>query len=182
VNLTDPTANRPAPYSTFTYYGSNVYAYLLQQYGNWIDLISIQFYESYSEASYKMKHDGNSASDYLVKYIDELVSSNESFYVNFTEDLEVGLSAQNVSLPLQKLVLGFGNGWASNSNRIAFISPSQVNITWQRLNETSPSRVPRGFMFWTIDTEGENGIFLAKALHAILNREDHTRYDSISIF
>jgi hypothetical protein len=168
VNLTDPTANRPAPYSTFTYYGSNVYAYLVQQYGDWIDLISIQFYESYSEASYKIKHDGNAASDYLLEYIDDLVSSNESFYVNFTEDLEVGLSAQNVSLPLGKLVFGFGNGWARTSDRIAYISSDQVNITWRRLSQISPTKRPRGFMFWTINSEGENGIFLAKELYGIL--------------
>ena len=165
VNLTDPTGNRPAPYSTFSFYGSNVYAYLVQQYGDWIDLISIQFYESYSVASYKMKHDGNTASDYLLDYIDELLSSNESFYVNFTEDVEVGLSAQNVSLPLQKLVFGFGNGWALNSDKIAYISSDQVNLTWHQL---LPSKQPRGFMFWTINSEGENGVFLAKELHQIL--------------
>jgi hypothetical protein len=168
VNLTDPTANRPTPYSTFTYYGANVYVYLLQQYGDWIDLVLLQFYESYSEASYKIEHDGYSASDYLFEYIDDLVSSNESFFVNFTEDLEVGLSAQNVSLPLQKLVFGFGNGWARNSDRIAYISSDQVNITWKRLCEISPSMQPRGFMFWTINDEGEHGIFLAKELHQIL--------------
>lgn len=170
VNLTDPTANRPAPYSTFTYYGSNVYAYLVQQYGDWIDLISIQFYESYSEASYKIKHDGNTASDYLFNYIDELVSNNESFYVNFTEDADVGLSAQTISLPLQKLVFGFGNGWTRNSEKIAYISPDQVNITWERLYAISPSMLPRGFMFWTINAEGENDVFLAKELHKILQQ------------
>jgi hypothetical protein len=168
VNLTNPTTNRPAPYNTFTYYGSNVYAYLVQQYGDWIDLISIQFYESYSEASFKMQHDGYKASDYLLKYIDELFLSNESFYVNFTEDLDIGLTAQNVSLPLQKLVFGFGNGWASRNEKIVYISSDQINMTWQQLHAMSPSKLPRGFMFWTINAEGENGVFLAKDLSNIL--------------
>ena len=115
-----------------------------------------------------MQHDGYNASDYLLKYIDELFLSNESFYVNFTEDLETGLTAQNVSLPLQKLIFGFGNGWASRSDKIVYISSDQINMTWQQLHAMSPSKLPRGFMFWTINAEGENGVFLAKDLSNIL--------------
>jgi hypothetical protein len=168
VNLTDPTPNRSAPYSTFTYYGANVYAYLVHQYGDWIDLISIQLYESYSDALYEIKCNGNNASEYLFQYVYNLISSDEVFFVNFTEDAEIGLSGQNVALPLQKLVLGFGNGWTRRNDKSVYISPDQVNIAWRQLHAASPSKLPRGFMFWTINTEGEDDLYLAKDLHEIL--------------
>jgi hypothetical protein len=167
VNLTDPTRRRE-PYSKFSYYGMNVYAYLVHQYGDWIDLISIQFYESYSLAAYKITQDGLNASDYLVRYIEGLVSNNQSFFVNFTEDTELGLPDQHVSLPLRKLVFGLGNGWAANDDKTIYISPSQLNATWQQLHAKPQSQYPRGFMFWTINLEGENGIYLANDLHKIL--------------
>jgi hypothetical protein len=167
VNLTDPT-RRCEPYSTFSYYGMNVYAYLVHRYGDWIDLISIQFYESYSQAAYAINQDGMNGSDYLYLFVESLLASNQSFFVNFAEDTELELRSQNVSLPLQKLVFGLGNGWAGRDNKTIFISSNQLNETWHRLNSKAQSHVPRGFMFWTIDLEGENDIYMAKDLYQIL--------------
>jgi hypothetical protein len=145
-----------------------VYAYLVQQYGLWIDLISIQFYESYSRATYAIKVGHLNASDYLLQYVEQLVSKNETFLVDFTSDPELGLSAQNVLIPLQKLVLGLGNGWVGRNDKTVYISPDQVNSTWHHLIAKAYRTLPRGFMFWTIDEEGENGIYLAKDLSSIL--------------
>jgi hypothetical protein len=108
------------------------------------------------------------ASDYLFQYVEQLVSKNESFLVDFTSDPELGLKKQKVSLPLQKLILGLGNGWVGHNDKTVYISPDQVNATWQQLAAKHHRNLPRGFMFWTIDEEGENGIYLAKNLSAIL--------------
>jgi len=168
VNLTDHSP-RPPPYNTFSYFGANVYAYLVQKYGDWIDLISIQFYESYSRASYSIKVAHINASDYLFQYVERLVNENESFLVNFTSDCELGLTAQHIRLPLKKLVLGLGNGWVGQNDKTVFISSDQINTTWHQLIAKQQFNLPRGFMFWTIDSEGENDIYLAKDLYSILH-------------
>jgi hypothetical protein len=175
VNLTDPTHHGP-PYGDFSYFGSNVYAYLVTQYGLWIDLISIQFYESYSRAAYAINVVGMNASDYLLGYVDTLIRGNASYFVNFTSDLELGLAAQNISIPLKKLVLGFGNGWTGHNDKTVYISSDQLNSTWRQLIAKPQSHLPRGFMFWTINSEGENGIYMAKDLHNILQTSVVMKY------
>jgi hypothetical protein len=102
----------------------------------------------------------------LLQYIEQLVSKNEMFLVNFMSDPELGLSAQNVLIPLQKLVLGLGNSWVGRNDKTVY--PDQVNSTWHQLIGKAYRTLPRGFMFWTIDEEGENGIYLAKDLSSIL--------------
>jgi hypothetical protein len=54
VNLTDPVRSWHAE---FSYFGANVYAYILSKCGEYIDFVSIQFYESYSKASMVVNDD-----------------------------------------------------------------------------------------------------------------------------
>jgi hypothetical protein len=165
VNLTDNTRNWHAD---FSYFGANVYAYILHKYGHWIDLISIQFYESYSKAGEAIYRFGLNPSEYLVSYIDELVQNQFTWFVNFTEDAEIDLIEGRVSLPLAKLVFGFANGWAttSSNDKAVFFCRRQIEIAWKSLE--IQNTLPRGFMFWTINEEGRNGILYARDLSRIL--------------
>ena len=72
----------------FTYFGTNIYAFILYKYGTYIDLVSIQLYESYSNATMSIYHNGMTAEDYIYNYIYNVAYvNNQSFLVNFTQDL-----------------------------------------------------------------------------------------------
>ncbi|GAX29160.1 beta-glucosidase [Fistulifera solaris] len=164
VNLTDKT--RPW-HNDFTYFGRNVYAYLLQKYGAWIDLVSLQFYESYSRAAMSILEGGMTPAAYLVAFVEELAFTNCTFQVNFDQDPEANLTVTNVSLPLSKLVLGFANGWASNAgNKTLFVPSTEISSAWESLR--AKDLLPRGMMFWIIDEEGTNGVNMSHDLGQIL--------------
>lgn len=170
VNLTNTEREW---HDEFSYFGANVYAFLLQKYGQWVDLVSIQFYESYSRAAQAVYHDGMNASDYLTSFVKALVANEETMYVDFSDDPNVGMLGQNVSLPLKKLVFGLGNGWTSvgihsDDEKALYIAPEQLEIAWRILQ--NDNILPRGFMFWTINLEGLNGIYLARDLNRILKK------------
>ena len=54
---------------------------MLAKYGEYIDLISIQFYESYSDAALAVFHDNMDVADYLVEFVHELANDGFKFYV-----------------------------------------------------------------------------------------------------
>ena len=170
VNLTSPSR---VWHPSFHYYGNNVYAYLLARYGEYIDLISIQFYESYSDAALAVFHDGMDAADYLVKFVHELANDGFKFYVDFGQDSLIGLEGQYVSLPLNKLVIGLANAWALNdrdNQKTLYISAEQVRDAYERLKTAAAGDLtPKGFMFWTIDERGTNNVYLAKGLGRLLH-------------
>ena len=117
-------------------------------------------------------HDGVSPSEYLVHLVDALVLKQETMYVDFFTDPDrsVRLLSRNVSLPLEKLVFGLGNGWTSvdsGDEKALYIPPEELELAWNRLSRQHS--LPRGFMFWTIDEEGRRGIFLANELRRILD-------------
>ncbi len=173
VNLSVPS--RPW-HSEFQYFGSNAYAYVLAKYHEYIDFVSIQFYESYSRAGMdiygpnKMKPER-----YLEAYVNELVSNDCTFVIDFEDDPFVKLSNQRVPLPLSKLVLGFANSWAlETGDKALFIEPEAIRKAYDRLGKDG--KAPRGFMFWVIGEEGKNGISFAPSLSDILQ----TRMDCTS--
>jgi len=179
VNLPYPN-NHPE----FKYHGWNVYAYILAKWNTSIDFIFLQFYESYSHASYAVYNERKDASDFLIGYCNTLanggpstVSCDEgdpmmdgSMYVDFENDPSVQLSNQRISFPLSKLVWGFANGWALNEDlarKVLFVNEGSIRRAYRELCTTN--RRPRGFGFWVIEEEGTNGIAYAKELNAILN-------------
>jgi hypothetical protein len=170
VNLTDTSSNRDGWHGDFSYFGANVYAYLLSCYGDSIDLVSVQFYESFSRAGKAIHHDGMTVSDYLIRYVCGLGLNNETLFVDFSKDPEVGfLGPQSVSLPLRKLVFGLGNGWTGGDDqRAIYMAPDQLELAWNVLADLDLS--PRGFMFWSIMQEGVNGIYLARELDRIMHK------------
>jgi beta-glucosidase len=164
VNLTD---HERQWHNEFSYFGANVYAYVLHKYGHWVDFVSVQFYESYSKAAQAVYHNKIAPSVYLQRYVESLSANHETFYVDFSQDPSVGMEGQNVSLPLSKLVLGLANGWGGQTSdyKAIYISPVEAGIAWKALGK----QIPRGFMFWTIDLEGMNDIYLAHDLNKILD-------------
>lgn len=166
VNLTDKERQWHAD---FQYFGSNVYAYLLAKYGDWIDLVSIQLYESYSRAALAVYGGSVAPEDYLRAFLLNNVADGAlSYKVEFSDDPDIGLPQQTVRLPLDKLVIGLGNGWADNdSDKTLYISPEQMVSAWATLQ--AKGSAPRGLMFWTIDEEGSNGVFFANDLSRLLN-------------
>ncbi|GKY91453.1 hypothetical protein MPSEU_000117600 [Mayamaea pseudoterrestris] len=161
INLTDPTRDW---HDEFRYLGANVYAFLLAKYMDAIDLVSIQFYESYSRAAMMIKKYGVSPSDYLVDY----AKRNLTLPVAFSDDPNVDMPDQVVELPLSKLVLGFANGWTDEHNdKTLFVPTCDIQDAWNKLAVHGSQ--PRGFMFWTIDLDGSNDLFFAHELSRVLS-------------
>lgn len=174
VNLTDPFR---VWHDDFSYFGANVYSYLMAKYGEWIDLVSIQLYESYSRAAMAIAtNDDISAIDYIQWYIESAEDDRVlRFLVDFSTDEEIELSTQYVYLPISKLVIGLANGWADsssaeNQDKTLFISPSQIQTVWTSLEEKS--LLPRGLMFWTLEEEGTRGHYFARDLSRIILPKD----------
>lgn len=169
VNLTE--TDRPW-HPEFHYFGVNVYSYLLARYGTYIDFISMQLYESYSLAAMAVYHQKIAPESYLISYIQDLVIQQHSkYFVDFSQDKELEMEGQYVELPLSKLIIGFANGWAADINNVkhVYISPEQVDVAYKALKASSfGDLTPRGFMFWTIEEEGTNGVHLAQGLSKVL--------------
>jgi len=169
VNLTDPERSW---HPEFNYFGANVYAYLLERFGDSIDFVSIQLYESYSRAAMSVfdKESGISVTpaEYLQTFIEKAKNATMTYIVQFEDDPQVEIPTRLVSLPLSKTVIGLANGWADNDNRkTLYISPQQVKKAWRAL-QSNGSSLPRGFMFWTIEEEGSNGVYFSRELSDIL--------------
>lgn len=168
VNLTDP--NREW-HNEFSYFGANVYAYLLKRYEDSIDLVFMQFYESYSRASMTIHNEHLTAAAYLERYLEGIDGDEVVGMVNFSDDPDVELNDSIVRIPLSKLVLGLANGWADkHDEKTLYICPEQVAKAWDSLK--AKGTIPRGAGFWTIDEEGSNGVYLAKELSKILGNRD----------
>eukprot|EP00804_Cyclotella_cryptica_P003971 CCRYP_013902-RA/>CCRYP_013902-RA protein AED:0.00 eAED:0.00 QI:237/1/1/1/1/1/2/788/430 len=170
VNLTSPTRTW---HPRFHYFGSNVYAYFLARYGEHVDLVLIQFYESYSDAAMAVFHDKIPPGDYIFDFVQELARQHFQFYVDFSQDTSLDeMIGQYVSLPLDKLVIGLANGWAlekRNRNKVLYISPEECKHAFEKLKVSSDGDLtPRCFMFWTIEERGKNDVYLAKGLSHFL--------------
>lgn len=166
VNLTEPARGW---HSNFSHFGAGVYSYLMKKYGLYIDFVSVQFYESYSKASLAVHHYGMSPAEYLVRYVERLLLNRETIYVDFSTDPDTSVSYLDptVSFPLNKLVFGLTNGWASpKGEKTLYIQPKELEFIWIRLSRQQT--LPKGFMFWTIEEEGNRGVFLAKELNRIV--------------
>mmetsp|Transcript_15774 Transcript_15774/g.22533 ORF Transcript_15774/g.22533 Transcript_15774/m.22533 type:complete len:425 (+) Transcript_15774:51-1325(+) len=167
VNLTYPDDNW---HHEFSYHGASVYAYILAKWGDCIDFISVQFYESFSHAAYDIKKLGVAPHEFLIAYIQRLFDSlegEEGYFVNFEQDETCKLKNQFVSVPLNKLVFGFANGWTNCEDEKAIFFPTNdIKIAYNKLKVLG--RAPRGFMFWVIEEEGNGGLYYTPGLSDIL--------------
>ena len=147
VNLTDSTRDW---HGDFHYFGANVYAYLLSKGGDYIDFVSMQFYESYSRAGMEIFHNKMSQDDYIEFYVNDLVATrHESFFVDFDTDPTLDYPSRYVHFPLSKLVLGFANGWgADDDDKVCYFEPEQISNAYRNLIDSNLA--PRGFMYWVM--------------------------------
>ena len=144
-------------HSDFHYFGRNVYAYLLAKYSNSIDLIIIQFYESYSRASMAINYYGISHESYLELYLQTLYQQQYQYYVDFqgergdysTSTTSSSLPTLNeysllppsqmIHIPISKLVLGFANVGSASDNyeKNVYFDPIKIKIAYERLQNVS---------------------------------------------
>lgn len=151
VNLTYPNDDW---HQDFLYHGWNVYAYIMAKYGEDIDFAFIQFYESYSHALYQTEKMKMSQSEFLVTYIKNLSTEKGfGYYVNFQDDKSIDMKHQFVDLPLSKIVFGFANGWALDSEKAIFFNPFEVQAAFDQLHRMN--LVPRGCGYWVVEEEGK---------------------------
>ena len=155
INLTDPS--RSWEHSDFHYFGANVYTYIYAKWADSIDFVSIQLYESYSRAMFESRSDG--VVNYLVKFM-----QLTEWLVDFSDDPSVHFQTLSIIIPPHKLVLGVANGWADGEKSM-FITPREIESAFQKLDYYFQ---PRGIMFWTIDLEGEYGVYMAEGLNQFL--------------
>ncbi|GFH52164.1 beta-glucosidase [Chaetoceros tenuissimus] len=173
VNLT-----YPEPWhQDFEYHGANVYSYILAKWNDYIDFVFLQFYESYSHAAYQISALGISPSKFLVSYMEQLYLQNEGLVVHFQEDPSMDLENQFVSLKLEKLVLGFANGWALNDDihkdKVIFFKKKDLE---EANNDLTRKKIePRGFGFWVIEEEGKHDVNYAKSLADILFKKHEVK-------
>jgi hypothetical protein len=179
LNLTDPDR---LWHKDFSYFGRNLYAYWLAKYGEFIDLVMIQFYESYSRAAMEITQNNHQTPEnYLAQYVWDLNQPQQGpgFVVNFESgDPTVGLPDNcYIPLPLSKLVWGFGNAWTNtpNNDRNYYFPPVTINAAYQNLWDWMLE--PRGMMFWNIGNEGEQGIYYARGLNEILHIRNNNDYE-----
>jgi beta-glucosidase len=130
-------------------------------------MVSVQLYESYSRAANAIYELGMPASDYLESYVEDLALRHEKFLIEFSQDPELGMEDTSVRLPLSKLVIGLANSWAEEGVKTLYVDPSDIGRAYSHLN--ARGRTIRGFMFWTIDEEGSNGVYMADELNQSLN-------------
>jgi chitinase len=148
VNLTDPSREW---HNEFHYFGANVYAYVLSKYGDEIDFVSVQFYESFSRAGMSLNYYHMSQEAYLQFYVQDLViAKGETFFVDFDQDPTLQYGSRKVSFPISKLVLGFANGWAADpaNEKACFFEPERIGVAYHTLKASNMA--PRGFMYWVM--------------------------------
>ena len=144
----------------FHYTGYNSYAPLLLSLHNVIDFISIQFYETWSRATYEINYQNVDPSTYLVQYIEDLVlHRNQGYHVLFpskylpyftnndndsnNNQKDMGqpqssteqLVSKFIPIPINKLVFGFANGWALSrkDGGALFFDPVEVQKAFETL-------------------------------------------------
>lgn len=169
----------------FNYHGRNTYAYLLAKFGRTLlssgdgiddvevdtfDFITIQLYEGFSHAEYRMSILNESP----VEFIPNLVKAlDNGWLVNFESDPMLNFPSQEVCVPAPRLVIGLANGWAGDG-KFLFIPPGVLKLVHAAL--VSAGLAPRGYAFWNIKDEGiasprepGSSVFLARGLNDFLH-------------
>lgn len=147
----------------FSHAGRQCYAYVLHRAGtNSFDWISLQLYESFSRFAYETtvlaERDGeNVISAQMDAMRRRAVAAFDGFDVELPKYGEV-----RIQVPPWKLVFGFANGWADGI-KVVKVERRALNRLFVRLKTA-------GVMFWTIDEEGNDGLYLAKEVNEAIER------------
>jgi chitinase len=154
------------------------------------DWISMQLYEGYSHAEYNITILNQSVTDYLSKYVQRLTSgwtitpADHNFDIaadplhqignnNIMTDINASQS-YFMKVPLDKLVIGLGNGWTANPlGKFLFLSRDDIHSAYMELSRLNI--LPKGFMYWDIADEGMLVGDEPYYMSVILNEVMHTR-------
>lgn len=110
----------------FTYHGRNAYSYLLAKYGvDTFDFISIQLYEGWSTANWRVTEGGTAPAQYIAEFVRSVLAGWD---VDFAADPPSGLPRSRIAVAAPRLVLGLANGWACPQPGCKFLLlwPEQV--------------------------------------------------------
>mmetsp|Transcript_7730 Transcript_7730/g.11254 ORF Transcript_7730/g.11254 Transcript_7730/m.11254 type:complete len:415 (-) Transcript_7730:87-1331(-) len=150
----------------FSHAGRQAYAYVLHRAGiDSFDWVSIQLYESYS----RFLHETTRAEPQPITQVDALLNRVESFrsgyFVNLPDYKRV-----RIHVPLSKLVFGVANAWA-DGKKVVQVDPESLRQAEQILQKRYKSGL-KGCMYWTIEEEGRDNVFMSSALASVFNDTD----------
>lgn len=160
----------------FKYHGLNCYSWLLAAFGTagqgtrTFDLVSVQLYESFSHADFAITHLGTPAPQFLFDYA---CNYTKGWQVQFSSIPALGTPDTFISVPPQRLVLGFSYGW--DNGKGLFVWPRDIGTAYAAL-EAVGNR-PRGIMYWYMDYDGGkvNGTNVTVNFAKEFNKFMHTR-------
>lgn len=140
----------------------NCYAYLLSKYGHYaclesrqslptFDFITIQLYEGYSHAEYRVRQEHRAPEEVIVDWVQRL---QHGWQVTFGGDRELQYEKEvdRIQVPSSRLVIGVANGWAGDG-KFFYLSPEQLASVYRVLSQQGVA--PKGFAFWNILDEGK---------------------------
>ena len=152
----------------FAHAGRQCYAYVIYKAGvETFDWVALQLYEGFSRFVYETTVVAKREGEGVVKAQMEglrkrLVRMREGFEV----DLPV-YGEKKIKIPREKIVWGFANGWADGKK---FVVVERGVFEGLRGSESEG----RGVMFWTIEEEGNGGLYLARVIQeGMEGRKEH---------
>ena len=147
--------------ANFSHAGQQCYAYVLHRAGvDTFDWISIQLYESFSRFVYEttVLAERQGILDSIAQAQMEALQRRAFAYTNgFQVELPPHYGTVRLTIPPLKLVFGFANGWADGI-KVSCVDSQLFDLVFASSSDSKLNI--GGVMFWTIDEEGNNGIYL----------------------
>ena len=147
----------------FSHAGRQCYAYVIHRASiDSFDWVALQLYESFSRFAYETttvaERDGENG---ISAQMDAMRRRAVAGFDGFDVELPI-YGKVRVQIPPWKLVFGFANGWADGT-KVVKVERRALNRLFVRLKTA-------GVMFWTIEEEGKNGLYLAKDINEAIER------------
>ena len=147
----------------FSQAGRQCYAYVIHRAGiDSFDWVSIQLYESFSRFVYETTIVAERDGENVVSAQMDAMRRRAVAGFDGIDIVLPNYGRVRIQVPPWKLVFGFANGWADGA-KIVKVERRALNRLFVRLKTA-------GLMFWTIEEEGKNGLFLAKEINEAIER------------
>jgi len=177
VESSDQDDRRFVQEAGFEHAGRQCYAYVWHRAGGvrTFDWVSLQLYEAYS----RYMHETSRALDSELEGQDAKVAAQVegvrkrvvALFDGFVVDLP-GYGRTRISVPPKRLVFGFANGWADD-HKFVRVRPETLRTMLFRMKIA-------GIMFWTIEEEGNGGMYIADDIATAISatdEDDHHKHD-----
>eukprot|EP00593_Proboscia_inermis_P017080 CAMPEP_0171304504 /NCGR_PEP_ID=MMETSP0816-20121228/14231_1 /TAXON_ID=420281 /ORGANISM="Proboscia inermis, Strain CCAP1064/1" /LENGTH=313 /DNA_ID=CAMNT_0011784619 /DNA_START=58 /DNA_END=999 /DNA_ORIENTATION=+ len=147
--------------SGFSHAGRQCYAYVLKKAGiDTFDWVAIQLYEGFS----RYLHETTRIQPESLDSTEAIFRRADAFYRGYDVNNMPSYGKVNIKIPPHKLVIGVANGWADGVKFAKISSDDVAQAQRLLLEKYGPKGLFRGAMFWTIEEEGNDGIFMASSL------------------